>query len=71
MSNETIAIEVNGEPRAVPQGLSVTALLDHLGIEADRVAVELDRAIVRKTDWASTPVRGGANVEIVMFVGGG
>lgn len=64
-------IVVNGEERSVPQGQTVSSLLAALGIEAGRVAVELDRAIVRKADWDSTTVREGAKVEIVQFVGGG
>ena len=67
----TIEVVVNGEPRRVPQGLDVLRLLDHLGIDASRVAVELNRAIVRKGDWQATAVSEGARVEIVWFVGGG
>ena len=66
-----IAIRVNGEPRSVPAGLNVLDLLAVLGLEPDRVAVELDRRIVRKPDWATTPVADGASLEIVTFVGGG
>jgi sulfur carrier protein len=36
-----------------------------------RVAVELDRAIVRKSDWDAVEVRDGAQLEVVWFVGGG
>jgi len=70
---ETKAIEVviNGEPRQVPEGLDLTNLLVHLGIDPSRVAVEMNRAIVRKGHWPATPVRDGARLEIVWFVGGG
>lgn len=68
---EQIRIVVNGQERTAPAGLNVAALLDYLGIEADRVAVELDRAIVRKQAWQATEVPDGANLEIVQFVGGG
>lgn len=67
----SIQIAVNGQPRRVPQGLSVLRLLSYLEIDASRVAVEIDRAIVRKLDWAATPVEAGAQLEIVWFVGGG
>ena len=46
-------------------------LLDFLAIDRGRVAVELNRSIVRKADWISTPVEEGAQVEVVWFVGGG
>jgi thiamine biosynthesis protein ThiS len=46
-------------------------LLGHLSVPADRVAVELNRQILRRTDWATQPVVEGSHVEIVHFVGGG
>jgi thiamine biosynthesis protein ThiS len=49
----------------------VAALLAWLGVAGERVAVELNRAIVRKRDWESTVVPDGSQVEIVEFVGGG
>jgi len=67
----TIEIVLNGNLRSIPAGLSVLGLLEHIGIVADRVAVELDRSIVRKPDWAGTAVEAGAHVEVVHFVGGG
>jgi thiamine biosynthesis protein ThiS len=67
----TVEIVVNGEPRAVPAGLSVLGLLTELGIVPDRVAVELNRNIIRQPLWAETPVDAGAQLEIVQFVGGG
>ena len=66
-----ILIEVNGEKREIPAGLHVRGLLDFLKVDAGRVAVELNREIVRKTDWEGTAVEAGATVEVVMFVGGG
>lgn len=71
--NQTNLVEivVNGELRAVPEGLSVTGLLEHLSVDGGRVAVELNREIVRKQAWGATAVEAGAKVEIVQFVGGG
>jgi thiamine biosynthesis protein ThiS len=66
-----IPILLNGQFAEVPAGLSVAALLDHLGIEPSRVAVELNRQIVRKPAWTTAQVQDGAQVEIVQFVGGG
>ncbi len=66
-----VAVRVNGELREIPDGASVAALLDSLGIASDKVAVELNRAIVRKRDWETTLVSSGAQIEIVEFVGGG
>ena len=66
-----ILIEVNGEAREIPVGLNVRGLLDFLKVDAGRVAVELNREIVRKADWDGAMVEAGATVEVVMFVGGG
>jgi thiamine biosynthesis protein ThiS len=68
---ETIGIVVNGEGRNVPGGLNIGDLLLFLGVVPDRVAVELDRRIVRKAEWPVTAVSAGAQLEIVQFVGGG
>jgi sulfur carrier protein len=64
-------ISVNGKTTEAPGTLSVKELLAFLKIDASRVAVELNRAIVHKQDWDSAMVNEGAQVEIVWFVGGG
>lgn len=66
-----IEVVVNGEKRGIPAGLNVRQMLLHLGLDPQRVAVELNRTIVGKARWDSTPVVADANVEIVEFVGGG
>lgn len=71
MHPQTIEITVNGEAAIIPDGQNVEALLKRLGVQPDRVAVELDRRIVGKRDWAATAIRSGAQLEIVEFVGGG
>ena len=67
----SIEVVVNGEPRRVTDGLTVAGLLAELAVDPARVALELDREIVRRPLWESTPVRPGSRVEIVWFVGGG
>lgn len=66
-----IQISVNGERCEVPGGLNVTGVLDFLKIARDRVAVEVNKELVRKRDWEVTGITGGAALEIVEFVGGG
>ncbi len=68
---QSIEVVVNGEPRRVTEALTLAGLLTELGVDPDRVALELDREIVRRPLWDSTPVRSGARLEIVWFVGGG
>ena len=70
-TTKTIEVVVNGSPKRVPDGLNVRGLLAFLEIDAARVAVELNRSIVRKVDWESAKIAEGANVEVVWFVGGG
>ncbi len=71
MQSATIEVTVNGELQQVPSGESLAALLRTLNVAADRVAIELNKSIVRKRDWNETPVPDGSAIEIVEFVGGG
>ncbi|HKV49059.1 MAG TPA: sulfur carrier protein ThiS [Candidatus Acidoferrales bacterium] len=64
-------IRINGEEREVPDGLSVAALLAHLGMANDRVAIERNLDILPRTSWANTDVQPNDSFEIVHFVGGG
>jgi thiamine biosynthesis protein ThiS len=66
-----MTVTINGESREIPDGLSVSDLLSHLGLVAGRVAVERNRDILPRDRWASTPVAAGDTFEIVHFVGGG
>ncbi|RYG64248.1 sulfur carrier protein ThiS, partial [bacterium] len=50
-------LTLNGAPREVPDGLTVRALLDHLGLTSGPVAVEVNRAIVPRADHATHLVR--------------
>ena len=69
--NEKIEIIVNGEKREIPAGLGVSGLLSHLGLPVDRVAIERNLEILRRSEWISTRVQSGDRFEIVHLVGGG
>jgi thiamine biosynthesis protein ThiS len=64
-------ITINGERRAVEPGATLLDVVRLLGLEPERLAVELDREIVKRDRWAETKVDGAAEIEIVQFVGGG
>lgn len=64
-------IRINGEEREIPDGLNVTALLAHLGMANDRVAIERNLDILPRNVWAGTAVQPNDTFEIVHFVGGG
>lgn len=71
MSINVISIRVNGEERELTPGSTILALLQDLGLRPDRVAVEMNRFIIKQPLWAETEVPPGAEIEIVQFVGGG
>lgn len=62
---------VNGEERTVPPSCTIAGLLDLLGVERERVAVEVNLAVVRRADHDSHVLSPGDQVEVVAFVGGG
>ena len=64
-------IYLNGEPREVPENLTLAALLEWLKLPADRVAVELNREIASRSTWTDTIIQPDNRSEMVRFVGGG
>ena len=67
----SIGILVNGENREAPAGTTVRTLLDQMGLNAGRVAIEYNLQILPKAKWEETKVAPGDRLEIVQFVGGG
>ena len=68
---ETTSITVNGEVKTVPNGATVTQLLESLSLRPGRVAIERNLQILPRSEWAATQVAAGDRYEIVQFVGGG
>lgn len=65
-------LQINGEERELAEeDVTLAALVEQLGMKADRVAVELNREIVRRDLWPQTRLHTGDRLEIVQFVGGG
>ena len=64
-------LHINGEQRDFPDGLTVAALVAQLGMKPDRVAVELNLAIVPRAQWDTATLKNGDKLEVVHFVGGG
>lgn len=71
MAGDELRLHVNGEPRAVPAGSTVADLVRLLGLTPAQVAVERNKAIVRRADHAATPLADGDRLEVVTFFGGG
>jgi sulfur carrier protein len=64
-------VTVNGTQREVPEGLTVRALVEHLGLNEGPVAVEVNREIVPRARHGEHAVSAGDVIEVVHFVGGG
>lgn len=66
-----ITVSVNGEPRAVPAGASLSEVLRHLKLDPRKVAVERNLEIAPRSAYDTIGVEAGDRLEIVHFVGGG
>lgn len=72
MNNEPkIGILVNGESYQIARNSRVVDLLSELNLSAERVAIELNRNLLPRTQWVETVLQPGDRLEIVQFVGGG
>lgn len=71
MTNGELTIHLNGEPRRVAAGSTVADLVRALGLEPKQVAVERNKAIVRRAEHAAVGLCEGDRLEVVTFFGGG
>jgi len=67
----SIDVIINGQPRVVSEGTTVSALIGELGLSGKPVAVERNREVVPRALHASTILAAGDHIEVVTFVGGG
>ncbi|MBS1119368.1 MAG: thiamine biosynthesis protein ThiS [Deltaproteobacteria bacterium] len=67
----SLDVVINGQPRSVAVGTTVSGLLGELGLGERRVAVERNREIVPRAQHATTTLAEGDRLELVTFVGGG
>jgi sulfur carrier protein len=63
-------ITVNGEPVEIESGETVRTLLARRNLSPDKVAIELNRRLLRSERY-DQPLNEGDTIEIVTFVGGG
>jgi sulfur carrier protein len=64
-------IQVNGEPREIGEGTTLTQLLDTLDLRGRRCAIEVNQALVPRSEQADRVLRADDRVEIVQAIGGG
>jgi sulfur carrier protein len=62
---------VNGEEKDLSDATSLSELITKMDLPVARIAIELNREVVRRSDWGSTMLNDGDRIEIVHFVGGG
>jgi len=62
---------VNGDEKDFSSPISLAGLIEELDLPASRIAIELNREVVRRSDWGSTMLTDDDRIEIVHFVGGG
>jgi thiazole synthase len=67
----SLGIRVNGEHRRVPGGVSISDMLNEIGVDPAKVAVERNLAIVPRSSFNQVQLEDGDDFEIVHFVGGG
>ena len=66
-----ITILLNGESRKIENEMSLDKLLDLFSLPRQRVAIEVNRSVVRRTEWESINVKDADTIEVIHFVGGG
>src|SRR5687767_1812867 len=68
---QTLCLTVNGKPQSAPAGTTVAGLLELMGIDPARVAIERNEDVVPRQTWREAPLGEGDQIEIVAFIGGG
>jgi len=66
-----LQLRINGEIREFNDQLSLVDLVKDLNLPAERIAIELNREVVRRSEWEKTSLKNEDQIEIVHFVGGG
>jgi len=64
-------VSVNGEACELPEALTVAELVERVGLDGRRIALERNREIVPRSEYADTTLAEGDRVEIVRAIGGG
>jgi thiamine biosynthesis protein ThiS len=64
-------LQLNGEPREFDGPMTVASLVERLGLDARKIAIERNLEIVPRSAYGATALSEGDRLEIVNFVGGG
>lgn len=71
VTKPSMTLTVNGEVRELPHGTTLSELIEFLSLAPERLAVERNLEVVRRTEWSVTKLAEGDRIEVVHFVGGG
>lgn len=68
-----LVVSVNGDSMTVPEGSTISDVVARLleGVEPKGIAVAVDRCVIPRSEWSSTPARAGLPIEIVTAAAGG
>jgi thiamine biosynthesis protein ThiS len=66
-----VKIRLNGAAREVGDGVTLDRLVAELALDGGVIAVEINRAVVKRGSYPRTRLEPGDEVEIVTLVGGG
>ena len=66
-----IDIKLNGEIKKIETEVTLDRLLDLFSLPRQRIAIELNRSVVRRNDWPEITINNGDTIEVIHFVGGG
>ena len=64
-------VVINGETKEIAENFNLIELLKHFSLPDERIAVELNKEVVRKKDWENIKINDADKIEIIHFVGGG
>ncbi|DAB41361.1 MAG TPA: thiamine biosynthesis protein ThiS [Sulfurovum sp. UBA12169] len=64
-------INVNGEKKNVKQNITISDLIDILGIKVKVMAAAVNMEIVKKEEWNIHVLQQDDRIELLHFVGGG
>jgi thiamine biosynthesis protein ThiS len=68
---DIMKVFINGETKEISKRVNLLELLSEFSLPSERIAIELNREVVRKKDWESILINDADKIEIVHFVGGG
>ncbi len=64
-------IIINGETKEIPNEVNIIELLESFSLPKERIAIELNKQVVRKKDWENIKITDADQIEVIHFVGGG